>query len=238
MFQNLSISSRLVFLLGLLVASLIVTSLLLINRIKNHHKLMGKQVVLIEDLAKTGLAVKTFGDLKYWLTDLVVGQSGNSEQRAKAARARLDTQLADLASDFPDALAGLPTQVSELMHDAMQAAAAYGDGDYLVGNAMMARGRAHILAVDARLSVLVAQLQEDAKSVARTALSETERDIRSAMLTVVLVTVAAAALTFLIIRSIVVPLRQLTGVIHAMSAGKMDAQIPSTSRGEIGDMAR
>ncbi|MEE8152707.1 MAG: hypothetical protein V3T76_06695, partial [candidate division NC10 bacterium] len=146
MLRFLSIRSRISFLLALLVASLVLTNLLLINQVRNQEQLISQQQHIINAIVTVDAAVKTFGDLKYWLADLVLGQSPLAQQRAKGVRARLEEQLSAVESDMPDAIAGVPDQVSELMGTAMVAVEAYGRDDRLVGNSMVARSRAHILA--------------------------------------------------------------------------------------------
>ncbi len=238
MLRFLSIRSRISFLLALLVASLVLTNLLLINQVRNQEQLISQQQHIINAIVMVDAAVKTFGDLKYWLADLVLGQSPLAQQRAKGVRARLEEQLSAVESDMPDAVAGVPDQVSELMGTAMVAVEAYGRDDRLVGNSMVARSRAHILAVDAKLSVLVAQLRERAQDTIGAALRQSEQDIRTALWAVALVTLAAAALAFLIARSVVTPLRQMVTVIRSMTAGRMGVPIPPAARDEIGDMAK
>ncbi len=238
MLRFVSIRSRLIFLSLLLVTSLIATNLVLVSQTRTQNRLIGQQAQNIDVIVRASAAIQTFGDLKYWLTDLAVSRLVLSEQRANASRNRLQAQLSELESDLPEELAGVSDQVAELTEDAMAAVDAYGRDDRLVGNAMMARGRGHILAVDAKLSVLVGKLWANARSAAHATLRRAEQEIRVTMSVIILVALGATALTLLIVHSIVVPLRQMVGVIREMSAGRMEVPIPSARRDEIGEMAQ
>ena len=238
MLRFLSIRSRLMFVSLLLVVSLIVTNLVLVNQTRIQNQLIREQANSIDLIVRADAAIQTFGNFKYWLTDLALGQLVLSEQKAKAAHDRLSAQLSDLAGDLPDDVEGLSEQLDRLQENSLAAAAAYERDDRLVGNAMMARGRAHILAIDSRLSALVEQLRSQARRAADQAVPRTEQGIWAAMAVVVVVTAIAIVLTFLVIHSVVVPLRQMVGVIHAMGAGRMDVPIPEGQRDEVGEMAR
>ncbi len=234
---NFSIRSRLVYLSLMLVTTLIMTNLVLIRQTNLQSELIRQQARNIDIIVKADAAIKTFGDLKYWLTDFAVSQLVLSEQRAQAAQTRLDRQLSELGGVGPEDLTLLSSQLMKLSETSMAAVEAYGRDDRLVGHAMMARGRGHILAIDSKLSTLVAQVQSGAQIAADEALSRTDRGITLAISTVVLVSLFAIALTFFVVRSIVVPLRQMVAVVSAMGDGRFDVAIPGPRSDEIGEMA-
>ena len=237
MLRILSIRGRLIILCLLLVVALVLTNLVLIAQTRVQNRLILEQAENSALIVKANAAVKTFGDLKYWLTDYAVSQLVLSEQRAESAYRVLLEQLEALGDALPKEVAGLDGQLAALMESSLGAVAAYGKGDRLNGNALMARGRGHILAVDSRLSLLVDQLQAKARRAAEEALPRNEQGIRATIIAVVLVTVLAALLTLWILRSVVVPLRQIVGVIREMAAGRMDTPIPRARGDEIGEVA-
>ena len=98
MLRIVSIRSRLMFLLLLVIASLVVTNLVLVNQTRIQTRLIGQQAHSIDLVVSADAAVQTFGNLKYWLTDFVVSQLVLSKQRAGAGRKRLNDQLAELAA--------------------------------------------------------------------------------------------------------------------------------------------
>ena len=237
MLRFLSIRGRLMIMSVLLVAALIGSNLVLINQTRLQAGLIEQQKQNIDIVVRADAAVQTFGNLKYWLTDLAVSQLILSEVKAGAELERLKRQLADLTAQVPDDVRGLTGQLDSLMDNGLTAAEAYGRNDRLVGNSMMARGRAHILAVDSRLSALVSRVRADAGRTASEALARTGEGIRVAMITVIVTVFVVGLLTFFIFRSIVSPLHELVGVINSMTAGKMDVAVPTAGRDEISRMA-
>ena len=237
MLRYMSIRSRLTVMTLLLILSLVVSNLVLIRQTQIQARFIETQTGNIDIIVRADAAVTSFGNLKYWLTDLAVSQLILSEMKAGAERDRLDRQLGELREDLPEAVAGLPEQLSALVDDAMSAAEAYGRDDRLVGNSMMARGRAHILAVDSKLAALVSQVRADAENTTEEAVRRTGEGVRAALMVVILTAATAALMTFLIFRSIVAPLRELVGVINTMSSGRMDVTVPTVGRDEISRMA-
>jgi PAS domain S-box-containing protein len=238
MLQNLSIRSRLVLISLLLVTTLIATNMVLIRQSDSQRQLIQTQALDIDLIVKADAAIQTFGDLKYWITDLAVSQLVLSRQRAEAARDRLALQLAALEELVPEDVAGLPQQLESLMTVSWKAVEAFEQGDSFVGNTMMAQGRGHVLAMDSKLSALVYRLRGRGVAAAETAIAQTDRDVTYVVFAVILASLAAVILTFLVVHSVVVPLRRVTESIRAMGQGQLDADIPEAGKGEIGDMAR
>ena len=237
MLRSLSIRGRLMIMSVLLVAALVGSNLLLINQTRLQARLIEQQKQNIDIVVRADAAVQTFGNLKYWLTDLAVSQLILSEVKAGAERERLKRQLSDLKAEVPEDVKGLTGQLDALMENGLMAAEAYGRNDRLVGNSMMARGRAHILAVDSRLSALVSRVRADAGRTASEALARAGEGIRAASITVIVTVFVVGLLTFFMFRSIVAPLHELVGVINSMTAGKMNVSVPMTGRDEISRMA-
>ena len=238
MLRFISIRSRFVYLSALLVLALIVTNAMLINQTRRQNDLIASQIGSLDQIVQADAAIKTFGDLKYWSTDFAANQLALSKQRAQEARTRLESQLAALQDRLPEDVAGLPEQLQNLMASAGAAATAFEDGDRLLGNAMMMRGQRHILAIDSRLSQLIGNLHDATRGAAERALARAEREVRTGIVTVVLITLIAALLTFFVVRSIVGPLRELVGVIGEMTAGRTEVPMPAIARDEFGEMAR
>ena len=233
-----SIRARLIILSLVFVTSLVVTNLVLIHQVGLQKDLIQQQARHIDVIVRVGAAVQTFGDLKYWLTGHAASQLVLSEQRSDFARQRLLVHLSGLDRELTEDLSGLTEQVSALASDTAAAAEAYGRNDRLVGNAMMAQGQRHILAVDSKLSSLVARVRDTAQFAAERALERADRGIGVALSTVAAVVALALVMTFLVVRATVGPLRQMVSVIRDMSGGRMDVPIPAAGVGEVGDMAK
>ena len=236
MLRLLSIRGRLFFMLMLLVASLVFTNLLLIKQTRNLDRFIAQQAQEIDRMVRVYAAVKTFGDLKYWLTAWALDVDIRAERYANEARDHLDGQLSALEVDMPEVVTAVPGQVARMVNETTAARESFARNNYLLGKGQVRNGHRYILAVDAKLSPVVTRLREDVQSAAERALRETVQDKQAAFSIVVLVSLVAAALTFLIVRSVVMPLRQVVRVIGAMSAGDMEVPLPPISRDEIGDM--
>ncbi|MDH3771585.1 MAG: hybrid sensor histidine kinase/response regulator, partial [Nitrospirota bacterium] len=67
----------------------------------------------------------TFGELRYWLTDLSVSLLVTSERSANAAQESLDLHLDRLTDYDPDAVAAIRSEVEAYVAMAMEAPDAY-----------------------------------------------------------------------------------------------------------------
>ncbi|MDP6707749.1 MAG: PAS-domain containing protein [Alphaproteobacteria bacterium] len=238
MLRWLSIRCRLMVLSAMLVSSLIVTNLVLVNQTQTQNDLIRWQAEKIDGIVRAGVAIQTFGDLRYWVTDLAVSRGQLSARRANDAYERLSTQLDAIEQEHPTAVAGVADQLDALLANAMGAVEAYSRDDQLLGNAMMARGRGHILAINSQLSTLVGNLRNDARNAAAETLPSAEKGIQVAIWIAAVVTIVATVLTFLIVHSVASPLRQMVQVIGEMTAGRMEVPIPPARQDEVGEIAR
>src|ERR1044072_8289819 len=94
--SRFSIPARLMLLSAALLIILVATSIYLNRGIKEGADALVAEGRYVETLRTASAAEKSFGDLKYWLTDLAVSLLNLSEQRAQEARGRLNEQLAAL----------------------------------------------------------------------------------------------------------------------------------------------
>ena len=234
---RLSIFARLVLLAVALLSVLVGTSLYLTRELhKNSATLVeqGEALSLVEAADRTN---KAFGDLKYWLADLAVSLLVRAEQNATAARAALERELDRLEGYDPDAVSAIRAEVDSLVTQSLQAVEAYTDGNRVIGNALMAAARQHIAAVDAQLSELVGRVGAQADTQRAQALRHAQSTGNTAILMIVLASLAGVALTVVIIRSITEPLGRLVGAMQAITGGNLDIAIPAEGHDEIGAMA-
>ncbi|MEM7170689.1 MAG: PAS domain S-box protein [Pseudomonadota bacterium] len=238
MLRMLSIRGRLYCLLVLLIGSLVASNLVLIQQAVTQSLFINEQAQNLELVVAVDEAVQTFGNLKYWITDYAVSQRSLSKKEAEENRAQLNRQLSAFGDIAPNAVAGLTEQVTKLVEASDAAAVALSEGNRLVGNAKIAQGRNHILAVDSRLSTFVSDVRAQGLGVAAVALAQTDQGIRTSVLIAFIVAVATALMTWFLVRSIVSPLKNLTAATLAMVEGNMAVSIPDQGRDEIGAMAK
>jgi PAS domain S-box-containing protein len=235
--SRLSIFARLVLLAVVLLSVLVGTSLYLTRELhKNSATLVdqGEALALVETADRTN---KAFGDLKYWLADLAVSLLVRAEQKAMEARAALERELDLLEAYDPGAVSAIRAEVASLVAQSLQAVEAYTAGNRVIGNALMAVARQHIAAVDEQLSDLVGRVGAQADRQRAQALRQAQSAGTTAILVIVLASLAGVALTVVVIRSITEPLGRLVGAMQAITGGNLDIAIPAEGHDEIGAMA-
>jgi methyl-accepting chemotaxis protein len=116
---------------------------------------------ILAQLDATNQALRAFGEMKFWLSDLEVSWLNESEEKAEAARVELDelfNQLEGVAP--PDQLASLRDNVARLYDLSIEAVDAYVDGNRVLGNSLVAKGRSNIEAVEVTLVSLMKDLRQ------------------------------------------------------------------------------
>src|SRR5258708_25564772 len=96
-----------------------------------------------------------FGELRYWNTDLAVSQLTLPEQKAAAARERLDRDLRQIATRKPDQIAKVRAELADYEKLAGQAVDAYTNDQRVIGNTLLAQARPHTLVLDALRRAIV-----------------------------------------------------------------------------------
>jgi signal transduction histidine kinase/CheY-like chemotaxis protein/HAMP domain-containing protein len=235
--EAFSIKSRVLLLSSMLLAGLIWSTLYLtstlganVAQIKRDADL-ARRIDLIVDIRSS------FGDYRYWLTDLAVSLLRQSELKATEARAQLDRELVELEKGSPELAAGLRADVDRFATSAIQAVDAYTDDKRVIGNALFAEARTHGSAVDARLTALADQIGVEATKSRQSMVMSTEQSTRNAFIKLVLASLLGIIATWVVLRSILRPLDQVVTAINGITAGQLDTPIPPAGRDEIGAMA-
>ena len=236
--SQFSIRTRLIFLSVALLATLIALTTYLTREIAIGAKSLAEQAELVSLLKTANAANKDFGDLKYWLTDLAVSLLVRSQSNASEAKERLDKDLDALARTDPDDVGVVRSEVAALMEQALKAVDSYTNDQRVVGNALMAGARAHILIVDQRLASLVNRLELEAVDMRDKAGQRAQQAVYVSIAIGAAAFAVAFLLTALIVRSITVPLRRLESGMAAITSGKLDVPLPPSGRDEIGAMAQ
>ncbi len=235
---NLPISARVAALTAAGLISLILSSVFLTQALYRSAERMAETRELFDRAASATAAHVAFGDLRYWLTDLSVSLLMNSQRNADQARERLQVQLQRLAKHAPAAVEEIRTEVDAYVETALQAADSYTQDNRIVGNAFLARARTHSGNVDSNLNRLVEQVKADAEAARTEVVAQTEKTATAAAILVGVLVLVGSFLTFLVLRSIVVPLRRLNRVIGDLTEGRYDVEIPEGRGDELGAMAR
>ena len=192
-----------VLLLSAVLLSTLMGSLYYLGRQNSHHQaMMRHQEELLDTVAIAQSASKSFGDLKYWLTDLAVSLLMQSERRVLAKSETLDRALARLEANDTEAVADIRHSVRLLKEKAFLAIDAYSNDERVLGNSLMAAGRVHIRAAEREISLLVARVKNMMIESRDASLREIDAALRLSLVISLLAVLFGGALTVLIINSI------------------------------------
>jgi methyl-accepting chemotaxis protein len=233
MFTRLSIGARLLILSVTLILLIAGSNYYLSATLRGASREALSADHIVREI-ETANAVRTaFGDLRYWRTDQALSLLMLSQRNADAARQRLGQQLDRLAVTDPDTAATLRQEVTDFDGLAEQAIDAYTQDKRVIGNLLFARAREHSFKVNALLAKLDAGLDAQ-EAAARDELLHSAEIATPSVIAIALL--IGAALTLLILRSILAPLRTLVVAVRAISRGDTSAALPPPSHDEIGEM--
>ena len=235
--SSMPLWARLVILTAAGLISLIGSSMFLSSALQQTADRTTKMKELFDIVGVAGETHVTFGEFRYWLTDLSVSQLVISERNASAAQKKLDAQLDRLESHDPDTVAAIRAEVEAYFSKAMDAADAYTDGNRVIGNTLLARARVHSSKVDAALNLLVQRVSEVANQERQIVVEHADASARAAFYIVLALVLIGLGLTLIVLRSIVQPLQRLNDAITCLMQGKYDVEIPAEKGHEFGAMA-
>jgi signal transduction histidine kinase len=235
---GLTIRTRLILLTtaGLLV--IVATNAYLTHALRENSAGMVKAAGLLRGIEQADSAQIAFGEVRYWMTDLAVSQLTLSERNAAAARARMEEHLGKLAPWNPKRIATVRSELDQYEEIAAKAVDEYTNDRRVIGNSLLAQARQHSMAVDQLLSAIVAELTAEATAARQQVVAEAAAASRLSQIVVAAAVLTGVLLTFLVLRSIVVPLRRLVAAMDALNAGNVDVPIPPAGADEIGAVAR
>jgi signal transduction histidine kinase/CheY-like chemotaxis protein/HAMP domain-containing protein len=235
--SRLTIRSRLIMLSGVLLCMVIATNLYLTNKLANNSAAVAKETELSGVIESANGARIAFGEMRYWLTDLAVSLLTPSERNAAAARGRMDGYLDQLALRKPKLVAAVRAERNEFEKTANEAVDKYTNDQRVLGNSLLAQARDHSVKVDNLLISLISELRDELIAERDQIVADITSATHRTLIADLLILVMGVLLTFVILRSIAGPLRQLVGAIDGLSAGNLAVPIPPASPDEIGAMA-
>ena len=113
MLANLSIKTRLLLLSSILIAMILASTYFLTSKLSEGSHAVTRNAELAELIDIAQGVRNTFGEYRYWLTDLAVSLLRLSEGNAKAARERLTKSLDELERRRPDVTGVLKKEIDE-----------------------------------------------------------------------------------------------------------------------------
>src|SRR5262249_39601666 len=157
---------------------------------------------------------------------------------AAAARARMEQHLAELAPWNPERVAVVRSELAQYESFAEKAVEEYTNDRRVIGNSLLAQARQHSLVADELLASIVSDLTGQAIAAGERVVAEAARATRISQIIVTAAVLTGALLTYLVLRSIVLPLRRLAIAIEGLNSGNIAVAIPEAGPDEIGAMAR
>ena len=237
MMSQLSVRARLIILSGALLCTLIFTNLFLTGKLENNSRTVATETELSEVIESATGARIAFGEMRYWLTDLAVSLLTASERNAAAARTRMDGYLEQLAKQKPALVAKVRAERAAFEQSANDAVDKYTSDQRVLGNSLLAQARNHSVKVDELLTGFVDELRGDLTAERQRIIEEVRAATKSTMIADLAILALGVLLTFAILRSIAIPLRELVATIDRLSAGDLSVSIPAAGPNEIGAMA-
>jgi signal transduction histidine kinase len=236
--MQLTIRSRLVMLSSALLLVLAATTGYLTHKLADEAAATAKAADMLAVADRASSARIAFGELRYWNTDLAVSQLTLAEQKAAAAREQMEKDLDRLAGQKPERIARVRAELAAYTEFAGMAVDAYTNDQRVIGNSLLAQARQHSLVLDELLGSIVTEVTADAITARDQVVSEAGSATRVAYAIFVAALLGGALLTFLVLRSISIPLRALVAAMNGLIAGQVEVEIPPAGRDEIGAMAR
>jgi signal transduction histidine kinase/HAMP domain-containing protein len=234
----LSIRTRLILLSGALLLFLLASNFYLNQKVTENADGMDRAAHLIGVIEEANGAQIAFGEMRYWLTNLAASMLALSERNAATARERMGKYLDGLARYQPGAVAQVRAELEQYEGLAHRAVDEYVNDRRVIGNSLLAQASLHSVAADKLLAGIVTQLTHQALA-ARARVVEDARAARFiSRIIAVVALVVGAVLTFLVLRSIAVPLRELVVAMNGLNANDLAVPIPRAGPDEIGAMAR
>jgi signal transduction histidine kinase len=235
---RLTIRTRLILLASAALLVLIATNCYLTRTLSENSAGMVKAAGLLKGIEQADGARIAFGEMRYWMTDLAVSQLTLSERNAAAARTRMEEHLARLAPWNPERITAVRSEVAQYDDFADKAVDEYTNDRRVIGNSLLAQARQHSIVADRLLGSIVADLTGEALAARQQAVAEAAAATRLSQFVVAAAVLVGALLTFLVLRSIVVPLRRLDAAMAGLNTGNVDVAIPAAGPDEIGAVAR
>jgi signal transduction histidine kinase len=235
---RLTIRTRLILLASAALIVLIATNYYLTRTLSENSAGMVKATGLLKGIEQADSARIAFGEMRYWMTDLAVSQLTLSERNAAAARARLEEHLGKLAPWNKERITAVRSEVDRYDEFADKAVDEYTNDRRVIGNSLLAQARQHSVTVDQLLGSIVADLTGEALVARQQAVAEAAEATRLSRIVVAAAVLVGALLTFLLLRSIIVPLRRLEAAMVGLNTGNVDVAIPAAGPDEIGAVAR
>lgn len=236
--RHFSIRVRVILLAATMLIGVVITNCVLLTVIASNAAVVKREAELFADYVAASEAVRVFGEMKYWLTDLAVSQLVNSERNASDAARRFGEDLTTLRPIDPKTVDAIKGEIDGLVKDAGNASDAYAAGKRIIGNALMAKARDRFSAIDARLASLATAVATKSHQTREAMAQSAERSLVLLLVIFIAVLTAGVFATIGMLRTIARPLKVMHAAVLGLTAGNLDVAIPTDAPDEVAAVGR
>lgn len=180
-----------------------------------------------------------FEQVVYWLTEMSVSLSAESEKNVKAAQESLKKDLAALKQKNPKLVALIEENMKPMTDAYMEALDAYFDDNRTLGQQKMGQGRLAANAVEARIVALRDEMGDAANKTGEKVSTQSKNAHTLSGILVLVLTGLTGFIILIILKAIMRPLNDITQTMLALAHDQPIEAIPGLSRSdEIGNMAQ
>jgi methyl-accepting chemotaxis protein len=196
------------------------------------------QRTVLAELETANAAGKSFGELRYWLTDLAVSQLNEAEQFANKAGEALEGHLRTLEARHSKRVATVRQHVAEIRKDMLEAAKAYLDDNRVLGNSLVSQSRQRADTVSGLIQEIVADRQVQATQAGDLVVTMGERSKWLSLVLLLASIAVGTTLTFVTVRSVTRPIGKVMAAVQTLADGDLTAHVDVTGRDEMAVMGQ
>lgn len=198
-----------------------------------------KQIKQSDQAAIINETSKQFERMVYWLTEMSISLSEESEVTANQKQEALHKALEKMKLFSPENAGAIENQIASIIDTYMEALDMYFDEDIKAGREAMAKGRKISNNVDMILEEMAVNVSSESKSLSDSIISDANDAVWLSNLLITILIAFILVGIFTIIRSIIIPLQAMTEVMDRLSHGDYSTTVSQQERhDEIGRMAR
>jgi signal transduction histidine kinase/CheY-like chemotaxis protein len=229
---------RLVCLSAALLGALLVSVAFMVHDLRENQRRVQEANARFHMFDEAAKAHRHFGEVRYWLTDLSVSLLTLSERRADEARKALEQDLARIKVFAPDEASTILQGSNAYYEKAMEAVDAYTNDNRVIGNTRLAAARSYSDQIDSVLMSLEQRLENEADRARDAADVTAQNAYVRALIAAGVTTVACILMTWLVLRSILVPLGRVDKAMTQLTSGEENVELPPEGSDEFGKLSK
>ncbi|PZM15015.1 response regulator [Rhizobium tubonense] len=229
---------RLVCLSAALLGALLVSVAFMVHDLRENQRRVQEANERFHMFDEAAKAHRHFGEVRYWLTDLSVSLLTLSERRAEEARKALEQDLARIKVFAPDEAITILQGSNAYYGKAMEAVDAYTNDNRVIGNTRLAAARSYSDQIDTVLKSLEQRLENEADLARDAADATAQNAYMRALIAAGVTTAACIVMTWLVLRSILVPLGRVDKAMTQLTSGEENVELPPEGSDEFGKLSK